>query len=85
MSAELLDGKAVAAAIRAEVQRDVEAEQQRTGLSPKLVAILASEAGARVGGTLYSDALSPPGGVADSYLRMFDNNVPQLKAAMLGM
>ena len=53
--------------------------------SPKLVATLASEAGARVGGTLYSDALSPPGGVADSYLRMFDNNVPQLKAAMLGM
>jgi zinc/manganese transport system substrate-binding protein len=53
--------------------------------SPKLVATLASEAGARVGGTLYSDALSPPGGPADSYLRMFDNNVPQLKAAMLGM
>jgi zinc/manganese transport system substrate-binding protein len=42
--------------------------------SPKLVEILA-----------YSDALSPPGGPADSYLAMFDNNVPQLKAAMLGM
>ena len=53
--------------------------------SPKLVEILADEAGARVGGTLYSDALSPPGGPADSYLKMFDNNVPQLKAAMLGM
>ena len=52
--------------------------------SPKLVQILADEAGARVGGTLYSDALSPPGGPADSYLAMFDNNVPQLKAAMLG-
>ena len=53
--------------------------------SPKLVQILADEAGARVGGTLYSDALSPPGGPAPSYLAMFDNNVPQLKAAMLGM
>jgi zinc/manganese transport system substrate-binding protein len=53
--------------------------------SPKLVEVLASEAGARVGGTLYSDALSPPGGPADSYLKMFDNNLPQLKAAMLGM
>jgi len=53
--------------------------------SPKLVETLASEAGARVGGTLYSDALSPPGGPADSYLKMFDNNVPELKAAMLGM
>ncbi len=53
--------------------------------SPKLVETLASEAGARVGGTLFSDALSPPGGPADSYLKMFDNNLPQLKAAMLGM
>ena len=43
MSAELLDGKAVAAAIRAEVQRDVEAEQRRTGLSPRLVAILVGD------------------------------------------
>jgi methylenetetrahydrofolate dehydrogenase (NADP+)/methenyltetrahydrofolate cyclohydrolase len=43
MSAQLLDGKAVAAAIRVEVQRDVEAEQQRTGLSPKLVAILVGD------------------------------------------
>ena len=34
---------------------------------------------------LYADALSPPGGPADSYLKMFDNNLPQLKAAMLGM
>ncbi|HZF34874.1 MAG TPA: zinc ABC transporter substrate-binding protein [Candidatus Angelobacter sp.] len=53
--------------------------------SPKLVETLASESGARVGGTLFSDALSPTGGPADSYLKMFDNNVPQLKAAMLGM
>jgi zinc/manganese transport system substrate-binding protein len=53
--------------------------------SPKLVETLASESGARVGGTLFSDALSPPGGPADSYLKMFDNNLPQLKAAMLGM
>jgi len=43
MSAQLLDGKAVAAAIRAEVQCDVQAEQQRTGLSPKLVAILVGD------------------------------------------
>ena len=53
--------------------------------SPKLVQALAADAGAKVGGTLFSDALSPPGGPADSYLKMFDNNVPQLKAAMLGM
>jgi methylenetetrahydrofolate dehydrogenase (NADP+)/methenyltetrahydrofolate cyclohydrolase len=43
MSAQLLDGKAVAAAIRTEVQRDVVAEQRRTGLSPRLVAILVGD------------------------------------------
>jgi methylenetetrahydrofolate dehydrogenase (NADP+)/methenyltetrahydrofolate cyclohydrolase len=43
MSAQLLDGKAVAAAIRDEVKVKVAAEQQRTGLSPKLVAILVGE------------------------------------------
>jgi methylenetetrahydrofolate dehydrogenase (NADP+)/methenyltetrahydrofolate cyclohydrolase len=43
MSAQLLDGKAVAAAIRDEVRVQVAAEQQRTGLSPKLVAILVGE------------------------------------------
>ena len=53
--------------------------------SPKLIETLANEAGARVGGTLYADALSPAGGPADTYLKMFDNNLPQLKAAMLGM
>ena len=53
--------------------------------NPKLLETLATEVGARVGGTLYADALSPPGGPADTYLKMFDNNLPQLKAAMLGM
>jgi len=53
--------------------------------NPKLLETLATEVGARVGGTLYADALSPSGGPADTYLKMFDNNLPQLKAAMLGM
>jgi zinc/manganese transport system substrate-binding protein len=53
--------------------------------NPKLIETLAQEAGARLGGTLYADALSPADGPADTYLRMFDNNVPQFRAAMLGM
>ncbi len=53
--------------------------------NPKLIETLASEVGAKVGGTLYADSLSPPDGPADTYLKMFDNNLPQLKAAMLGM
>ena len=49
---------------------------------PRLLARVASEAGARVGGTLYSDALSPPGTAGDTYLRMFEHNVATLLAAL---
>jgi zinc/manganese transport system substrate-binding protein len=52
-------------------------------LSPRLVQQIGNEAGATVGGTLYADALSKPGGPADSYLKMFEHNVPLLRSAML--
>jgi len=48
----------------------------------RLVQRIAHEAGARVGGTLYSDALSPPGTAGDTYLRMFDHNASTLLAAL---
>jgi zinc/manganese transport system substrate-binding protein len=35
-----------------------------------------------VGGSLFSDALSPSDGPAPHYLDMFKNNVPKLVAAM---
>lgn len=41
---------------------------------PRLMEQIAREAGARVGGTLYSDALSPAGGPASTYLDMFKHN-----------
>ena len=44
---------------------------------------IARETGAEQGGELYSDALSPPGGEAPTYLDMFRVNVPRLVAAML--
>lgn len=50
--------------------------------SPKLVEQIAREAGAVVGPTLYVDALSPPGGPADSYEKMFRHNVSALVAGM---
>jgi zinc/manganese transport system substrate-binding protein len=50
---------------------------------PRLIERVAREAGATVGGTLYSDALSKPGGEADTYLKMVRHNVSALKAAML--
>jgi len=49
---------------------------------PRLAQIVARESGAILGGTIYSDALSPPGGPADTYLKMFRHNVPLLVAAM---
>ncbi len=50
---------------------------------PRMLERIAREAGARIGGTLYSDALSPPGTPGDSYLRMFEHNVTTLLAALL--
>jgi zinc/manganese transport system substrate-binding protein len=50
---------------------------------PRLVEMIAKEAGAPMGGALFSDALSPPDGPAPTYPAMFRNNVPKLKAAML--
>jgi zinc/manganese transport system substrate-binding protein len=49
---------------------------------PRYTQMLAREAGAVVGETVYSDALSPPGGPADTYLKMFHHNVPLFVEAM---
>ena len=49
---------------------------------PRLVRSIAAESGATVGGTLYSDALSPPGGPASTYIDMMRNNVRELSAAL---
>ncbi len=51
--------------------------------NPRLIEQLGRDAGATVGGTLYSDALSGADGSAPDYLAMFDNNVPKMKSAML--
>lgn len=49
---------------------------------PRLIERIAREAQVKVGGELYSDALSPPGTAADTYLRMFEHNVRTLLDAM---
>ncbi|MES2716198.1 MAG: zinc ABC transporter substrate-binding protein [Pseudomonadota bacterium] len=49
---------------------------------PRLVQRIAHEAGATLGGTLYSDALSPPGTRADSYLKLMAHNAETLLAAL---
>lgn len=49
---------------------------------PRLVERIAREGGVRIGGTLYSDALSKPGGPAPTYLRMMEHNARSLAAAL---
>ncbi len=48
----------------------------------RLMDRIAAESGARIGGTLYSDALSAPGGPADTYLKMFEHNARTLLEAL---
>lgn len=50
---------------------------------PRLIAALAKDAGAIVGGAVYSDSLSPKGGPADSYEKMFRHNVGLFTKAMM--
>ena len=47
----------------------------------RLLDQIASETGAKIGGELYTDALSPPDGPAPTYLDMFRHNVGALTAA----
>jgi zinc/manganese transport system substrate-binding protein len=48
----------------------------------RLLDQIASETGAKIGGELYTDALSPPDGPAPTYLDMFRHNVGALTAAV---
>ena len=51
---------------------------------PRLVDRIAREGGVRVGGRLYSDALSKPGTEADTYLKLFAHNAATLEAGLRG-
>ncbi|BAL26156.1 metal ABC transporter substrate-binding protein [Azoarcus sp. KH32C] len=49
---------------------------------PRLLARIQKESGARMGGTLYSDALSGPDGPAKTYLEMMRHNLRTLAGAL---
>ena len=49
---------------------------------PRLVERIAREGGAAVGGRLYSDALSPPGTAADTYLKLFAHNAAAIASGL---
>lgn len=72
----------VAALIR-QIQRDkIPAVFVENISDPRLLQQIARETGARIGGTLYSDALSDAGGDAGNYLAMMRHNVHVLVAAL---
>jgi zinc/manganese transport system substrate-binding protein len=48
----------------------------------RLMQLIARETGARIGGTLYSDALTDANGAAPSYIDLIRHNVRQLAAAL---
>jgi zinc/manganese transport system substrate-binding protein len=52
--------------------------------NPRLIEQISTETGIKVGGTLYSDALSLSDGPASTYIHMFRYNVNTMKAAILG-
>ena len=49
---------------------------------PRLVTLIARETGTRIGGTLYSDALTDATGAAPSYIDLIRHNVRQLAVAL---
>jgi zinc/manganese transport system substrate-binding protein len=51
---------------------------------PRLMDQIARETGAIIGGTLYSDALSEPGGPAATYIDMMRHNVHEFAKALVG-
>ena len=50
---------------------------------PRAMQNISKETGAVIGGTLYGDTLSPPGGEAGTYIEMIRHDISTLKAGML--
>jgi zinc/manganese transport system substrate-binding protein len=76
--------KAIAALIRQIKREKIHAVFIENMTSDRMARMLARETGATLGGTVYSDALSPPGGPAVTYLTMLDHNTRLFVAAMKG-
>lgn len=77
-----ITAKDVAAIVRQVRAQKVPAVFLENVSDPRMMEQIASESGARVGGTLYSDALSKAGGPAATYLDMMRHNLHQFVAAL---
>ena len=65
-------------------QRKIPAVFLENVSDPRLIEQIARETGAKIGGKLYSDALSGPDGPAATYIDMMEHNVRELAAALGG-
>ena len=74
--------KDVAAIIRQIRTEKVPAVFLENVSDPRLIQRIAKETGAKMGGTLYSDALSEPSGPAGTYIDMMRNNIREFTAAL---
>jgi zinc/manganese transport system substrate-binding protein len=74
--------KAIAALVRQIEREKVRAVFIENMTNPRIAQMLARETGAVLGGIVYSDALSPPGGPAPSYLDMLRHNTTLFAEAM---
>jgi zinc/manganese transport system substrate-binding protein len=74
--------KAIAALVGQIKREKVRAVFIENMTSPRMAQMLASETGAVLGGTVYSDALSPAGGPAPTYLAMLRHNTGLFADAM---
>ncbi len=74
--------KAIAALVRQIKRQQVRAVFIENMTSPRMAQMLVRETGAILGGTVYSDALSPPNGPAPTYLDMLRHNTTLFAAAM---
>ena len=71
------------ARLAAQIRRDrIRAVFVENMTDPRIAEVLAREAGAIIGGKVYSDSLSPPGGPAGSYLAMLRHNTALFAGAM---
>jgi zinc/manganese transport system substrate-binding protein len=50
---------------------------------PRMIGQIASETGAKVGGTLFSDSLTGPDGEAPTYIQMMKHNIRELTGALV--
>jgi zinc/manganese transport system substrate-binding protein len=74
----------VAGLIRQIRQQKVSAVFIENISQPRLMQRIAAEGGVKIGGMLYSDALSPPGSEADTFLKLIRHNASTLLAGLRG-